>query len=232
MNATKKTPTHIYSSPINRVVETSKTFQEQLNKIWIETKLRIRNIFWYIKNEKYYPKEVLDEWIEKSKTSWKSENEFVKDFLDGKRETKPVMLAKNYLIDMERIFKRVIYKKSKFSIVSFRHWDKSIDWSLSKLGKEQAESLWNKIWKDIDEYKDTIFIATHNSINESIIRCLFTDGNLPNEWREPLDFTEDVKYTFYPEEERSEPYLEIEWRGIKKEIPYKRFKELVENLTK
>lgn len=232
MNDNKKTPTHIYSSPIVRVVETSETFQKQLNKIWIETKLGIRNIFWYIKNEKYYPKEVLDEWIEKSKTSWKSENEFVKDFLDGKRETKPVVLAKNYLIDMERIFKRVIYKKSKFSIVSFRHWDKSPDWSLSKLWKEQAKSLWDAIWKNIEEFEDTIFIATHNTINESIVRCLLNDEDLPKKRRNPLGFTETVEYTFYPGKEKSEPYLEIKWRNIKKDIPYKKFKGLVENLTK
>lgn len=232
MENKKSTKTHIYTSPMNRVVETSGIFENKLNEHWIETSLKIRKIFSY-ENEEYYPKEVLDEWYEKCK-AWESENNLVKDFLDGKRNTKPIMLARSYLEDMERIFKRVIRKESQFSIVSFRHWAKTKKWKLSKLWKQQAMNLWEKVWKNIEQHENTIFIATHNTINESIVRCLVND--LPNEWREPLDFTETVKYTFYPESrgeetwEDKEPYMEIEWRWITKKITYSKFNEIINSI--
>ncbi|MBO7505201.1 hypothetical protein J6T66_03545 [bacterium] len=69
-------------------------------------------------------------------------------------------------------------------------------------------------------------------MNVSVIKCLFAENNFPNEWMEQLDFTETVKYTFYPNKKDSEPRLEIERKGIKREITYKEFKELVKILTK
>lgn len=150
------------------------------------------------------------------------------------REIKPKTLAKDYINMLWKYFTRAISKKKKISIISYRHWDKNAKGELSEKWEIQAKELWIKLNNEIDKKWYTILAATHNVINESIIYSILLELNyeIPKEWEKPLDFTETVKYTFNPSEENGNPYMEIEWRNKKVEIPYKRFKELVENLTK
>lgn len=216
----------IYTSPVPRVNDTANIIKDKLESdFWIETSLRIRDVFSY-ENPKYCPVEINEERKEK-REMWMEENDFVRDFLDGKRRTKPSLLAKNYLKEFERIFNRVVRKKIPFSIIAFRHWAKSENWNLNESWKKQAKKIWEKIWKNVEKHENTIFIATHNTINESIVRCLIANNDLPDEWKDPLDFTETIKYTFYPEIENKEPYMEIKWRGIKKKVSFDNFKSCV-----
>jgi len=222
--------TNIYCSNVPRATATAREIEEVLKKLWIETSFKIRNMFWYF-DERYFPPKINEEFI-KHKAAWEKEDIYVEDFLDGKWENKPETLAIEYIKMLKAFFNRVnnVIKKD-FSIIAFRHWDKSSDGNLSELWKKQAKELWQKLSKEkYDE--DVMLIATHNIINESIIRCLISKDDLPQERRKPLAHTETVKYTFHPSEEKENLYMEIEWRNTKVKIPYKKIEEVIKDLTK
>ena len=220
----------IYASSVPRAHETWKIVQKTLNSLWEDISLRIRDEFSF-NDPEYYSTKIIDEWKSVKDKSDKTEDEFVEDFLDGKRETKPILLAKPYIKRLKQIFDRVVRKNKKFSIIAFRHWDKDLSWELSDLWKKQAESLWQYLHKNNND-EDVIFIATHNTINEAIIRCLFFNKSLPEKWKSPLGFVETVKYTFYPKIKDKEPYMEIEWRWQKRRVSYKQFDKVLEKPKK
>lgn len=210
------------TSPINRSEETAKIVG---NQIWCNNIRKKRYL-----SHKEHPKDFNKE-MRKRLVTQETERHIVKSFLDWEREVKPNTLAKPYLRKLEAIFERAINKNIKISLISFRHWDKDSKWNLSSKWREQAEYL----WKELNEYlknvknEDTILASTHIITNMSVIKWLIHDNNFPNEWAEPLDFAETIKYIFYPGKDDSEPYLEIEYRDVKRKILYKDFKELFEN---
>jgi hypothetical protein len=156
-----------------------------------------------------------------------SENELVQDFLDGKRENKPATLAKPYLQKMKQVFERVTKAKESLTIIAFRHGDKTPEGDLSETGEKQAKQLGETLKTRDEQTMHTLYIATHNTINESIVRMLISTEQLPKEWRTPLNFAEPVIYRFHADIPDQEPTLEIERRGIKKQILFDDLKQIL-----
>jgi hypothetical protein len=191
----------------------------------------VKDIFWF-NNADFYSKEIIEERLETKKTSWKSENEFVKEFLDWKRVNKPSALAKPYLKKIEALFDSVMSSWRKISIIAFRHWDKTIEWDLSDQWKQQASHLWNVLSQKENNVDRVVYISTHNTINESIIRTLITasDKELPITWEEPLNFTEVVQYNILPWRDGNDWLLEVQRRWLKITINYAVFKNILQTL--
>jgi len=210
------------TSPIHRSEETAKIVGSQ---IWYSD-IRIKHYLSHKEHPKNFNKE-----MRRRLVGQETENQIVKSFLKWEREVKSHTLAKPYLRKLETIFERAINKNIQISLISFRHWDKDSKWNLNSKWREQAEFLWKKLNEYLKSVKteDTILASTHVIPNMSVIRCLIYDNNFPDEWVEPLDFCESIKYVFYPRNDNSEAYLEIEFRGVKRKISYENFKELVED---
>ena len=185
------------------------------------------------------PQKFRDE-LDKWKKLGLKENEIFKEFLEGKREVKPITVAEDFIKMVWMIFKRASRKDEKITVVSFRHWDKNPDWTLSEKWKIQSQELWKRLKDELnngwDNNWETILVATHNVFNETLINTMFSDVEdveIPKERKNLLNFTETVKYTFYPnKEELDKSYLVVDWRGFKRQISYKnfyeKFKEILE----
>ena len=216
----------ILTSPVHRSDETAQIVGSQ---IWYNN-IRKKRYLSHKEHPKCFNKEMRRRLVVIKQT----DRDILASFLKWEWKVKANILAKPYLRKLETIFERAINKNIQISVISFRHWDKDFKWNLSNKWREQAELLWKKIKEKLKNVnnEDIILASTHNVINVSILKCLNAENTFPNEWMKPLDFTETVKYTFYPSKQNGQPHLEIERKGIKKEIPYEKFKELVKNLTK
>jgi hypothetical protein len=172
-------------------------------------------------NPEWRAPEVNEERERLHKNSSLSEKELVQDFLDGKRENKLETLAKPYIQKMKQVFERVAKAKESLTIIAFRHGAKTSTGDLSDEGAEQAKQLGKALKVRDENTTHTLYIATHNAINESIIRTLVPADELPDERKAPLNFAEPVIYHFYADIPHQEPLFEIERRGIKKQISFK-----------
>ena len=187
----------VYTSSVPRANETWKEVAKEMNLNWQEqVDVKIRSKLWFL-NTEYYPPKVLEEFMS-CKEKGMTDKELVSNFLDGKRESQPKDLAEWYLKDMKLIFDRVIRSNKSLNIIAFRHGEKDQKWQLTHTWYEQARELWRNLDAQNDLTDDTIYIATHNAINESIITSLFWRENLPESRLEPISFTERVEYTFVP----------------------------------
>ena len=55
---------------------------------------------------------------------------------------------------------------------------------------------------------------------------------IDKDWTKMLEYTESVKFIFYPHPKNEEAYMEIDFRWIKEKITYKKFNEIVDKLKK
>jgi hypothetical protein len=209
----------IYVSNVPRARDTGLIVQSTMKKLWQDISLSIRDIFSYT-NPKYYSEAYSQEFLDWKATGI-SEDAFVTNFLDGKRKIKPIELAKPYLQELMRAFSRIVASNKTLSIIAFRHGDKDAEGWLSDLWKQQAEILWKKLVLEDVKTDDVIYIATHNSINEALVRSIIPEANLPVEWKSPpLQFTEDIRYILSPSLNGEPASLEIQWRWKSCQISY------------
>ncbi len=218
----------IYTSSVPRANETWKEVAKEINLNAKESiDVEVRSKLWFF-NTEYYPEEIAEEFM-----YWKNqgltEEELVSNFLDWKRESQPEDLAKNFLFDMSKIFERVIRSWDSLKIIAFRHWEKDKEWQLTDHWYEQARELGRTLGEQRDATDNTIYIATHNTINESIFTTLFGRENLPVEWLSPIWFTEPVEYVFIPWVGWV-GFLTISLRGKILWMSSESFREVVENL--
>ncbi len=177
-----------YVSPVSRAQETWKiamTEIDNLNAISAQYTMRVRDAL-FSGNKTYFPEDIHEVWKEKREKQL-PEPKFVTDFLRWKRayfderqrevRCSPINIARPFLLDMQKIFKRVVEAKNPeiTTIVASRHWEKEwTNWELTDRWRAQAQQLWKKlanISKNSDNYY--IYIFWHNTYFESIALSLY-----------------------------------------------------------
>lgn len=180
--------THIYTSPSNRVRETTKWVMSKKGEEYRE---RVRSeLFLSISDPSSSDFLSL---LKNNRRSGVPEDKFVTDFLRWKRSYfdkdkwisgHPINLAKPFLYKIKWIFDRIASSSDHRinTFIYYRHWAKTwINWELSDLWKEQAKKLWEYLKLDPDvitaennpDYYKPIYVAWHNTFFEPVVESLF-----------------------------------------------------------
>ncbi len=110
--------------------------------------------------------------------------------------------------------------------MTLHFWNNNIE-SLNKKDEDLIDN------RNIDKFP-------HNEISyQEFLDNINSSGNEDNlneyidkDRTKMLEYTESVKFVFYPHPENKEPYMEIDFRWIKEQITYSKFNEIVDSLKR
>jgi hypothetical protein len=169
------------------------------------------------------------EWVKHIKEGW-TEDSAITSRLHWERETKPNEVYGEVITRIKNILTRVKRTGKNLIIYSSRHGEKDQSGNLSEQWRKDALWLGESLKETLNPSDTNLLITTHAGVNEGILSLLFWYDTFPEEWKKGIDFAKElkevVKYTFSPSSDWQDSILEVERRGIKKQISFEQLKQM------